>query len=543
MASGYFEGAGGEYVPHLYCVWDSEVDNEKNTSDVALTVYYRYRLTTAMVAGEITVDLAEFGEPNTVKTRAFSDNLGGNSDTKNTYLTRWEWKGIPHGPDGTRTVKLSAVWRVGENIMTAEGEAILDPIPQIPPVLVHRQVAQVGQNAVTLTMEASHPLGIQEYIFTVNNIEKKVKKGVATFEDLQPNTQYVATFRAIAANGIAARTVTEVFTTKPIYVESISAWGENLLQKGMTTELHVQISPTDSSIQELSYTSSNPKVATVSRNGRVHAVSAGTCRIDICATDGGGAEAEIIIVVEEDVKCVYVINPQIYLPVNGTSNIICSVYPETASHKNLSFDSSNSKIAEVTDDGVVTGTGVGEATIIINSYGASETTKYICKVKVEEARKSEWNEMFSIPQGCRWDYRIPAAIQTNLCYIWNRFAEVFGEESLEPLEDVDFSRGYGTNIRELKIKINALERNIDRVNQITDWSNPYYVEHKEFHEFTPVREDINRWIQFCAAMKSFVDEGEYDYWTLALAEEPLAIRVNNELQHLCIKKRGEIKWL
>ena len=111
------------------------------------------------------------------------------------------------------------------------------------------------------------------------------------------------------------------------------------------------------------------------------------------------------------------------------------------------------------------------------------------------------------------------------------------------MEDIDFSRGYSTNIRELKIKINALERNIDKINQIMDWINPYYVEHKEFHETTPLREDINRWIQFCAAMKSFIDEGEYDFWTLALAGEPLAIRVNNELQHLCIKRRGETKWL
>ncbi len=540
MASGYFEGIGHS---HLYCVWDSEVNNEKNTSDVALTVYYRYSLTMAVFAGEITVDLAEFGEPHTVKTPAFSDNLGGNSGTKNKYLTRWEWKGIPHGLDGTRTVKLSAVWRVGENTMKAEGEVILDPVPQIPPVLEHRQVAEVDQNTVTLTMEASHALGIQEYIFTVNNIEKRVKEGVATFQDLQPNTQYAATFRAIAANGIATRTVTEIFTTKPIYVKSISAWGDSPLQKGSTTQLRVQIFPETASIHEVSYTSSNPKVATVSRSGMVRACSAGTCRINICAADGGGAETFVIINVEEDIKCVYVINPQIYLPVNGTSNIIYSVYPETASHKSLVFKSHNTEVAEVTDDGVVTGVGVGQATIIIHSYGASETTNYICKVQVEEEGTSAWNEMFSLPQGCRWDYRIPAAVQTNLCYVWNRFAEVFGEESLEPLEDIDFSRGYSTNIRELKIKINALERNIDKINQIMDWINPYYVEHKEFHETTPLREDINRWIQFCAAMKSFIDEGEYDFWTLALAGEPLAIRVNNELQHLCIKRRGETKWL
>ncbi|MCI8611921.1 MAG: hypothetical protein HFE66_08410 [Clostridiales bacterium] len=529
MASGYFEGVGDH---KLYCVWDSKADNEKNTSDVALTVYCRYRINTGMMAGEITVDLAEFGEPNTVKTEAFYDNFGGSSGTKNKYLTRWVWKGIPHKPDGTRTVKLSAVWLVGSDKITAEEEVVLDPIPQDPPVLEYRQVAEIGQDTALLTMKASHARGIKEYIFTVNNIKIRTKEDNATFHNLKPNTQYVATFQAIASNGIATKTVKEIFTTKPIYIESITARETDYLQKGMTTQLRVKTSPEIVSIQELLYTSSNPKVATVSRDGIVHAVSAGTCRIHICAADGGGAETFVTIDVEEGIKCVYVINPQIHLPVNGTSNIICSVYPETASRKELLFSSSNTDVAVVTDTGAVTGVSIGEATIIIQTNNAFENTKYICKVKVEET--SVWNEMFSLPQGCRWDYRIPAAIQTNLCYIWNRFAEVFGDESLEPLEDIDFSGGYGTNIREIKIKINALERNIDRVNQIIDWTNPYYVEHKEFHESTPIREDINRWIQFCAVMKSFVDEGKYNLYTLSLAGEILAIRINNELQHLCI---------
>ena len=540
MASGYFEGAGGSSIPHLYCVWDSVADNEKNTSDVALSVYYRYSSTTAMVSGTLTVDLADFGEAHTVETPAFSDNLGGNSGVKSHFLTRWEWKKVPHEIDGSRTVRLSAVWRAGANTVTAEGEALLDPIPQDPPVLESRRVMRVTQHTATLSMQASHPLGIREYVFTVNGVVHTVTDtNTVTFQSLDPNTQYVATFRAIAQNGLSTRTATEIFTTKPIYVESITVDNEIYLHEGETKELDAVIDePEKFSIRELLYTSSNPKVATVSRDGTVRAVSKGTCRIDIRAADGGPAEASVLIHVQQNVKCVYIINQQMRIPVGGTGNVICSVYPETANNKTLFFDSSNSNVAEVTQAGAVTGKSVGEAQIWVQATDGENIIgpKYICMVKVEEEGTLAWNEMFPLPQGCRWDYRIPAAIYTNLCYIWNRLKPPTGNEEEESLEEIVFLPGYATHIREVQEQINALERNIDKINDAIDWINPYYVEHREFLEKTPVQKDINRWILFCADMKAVLDGEKDKLWPLSLAGQPLAIRQNDALQYLCIRE-------
>ncbi len=549
MASGYFEGAGGSSIPHLYCVWDSVADNEKNTSDVALSVYYQYNSTTAMVSGTVTVKVLDFDKPHTVKTPAFSDNLGENFGVKSHFLTRWEWKGIPHEIDGTKKVKLSAVWCAGGNERSAEEEVVLDSIPQDPPVLESRRVMTVTQSSATLSMQASHPLGIREYVFTVNGVEQKRTEGETTFSDLQPNTQYVATFQAIAQNGLSTRTATEIFTTEPIYVDQFTVKyvrsktleenkdNEINLLEGETGELKVDFtSPEDASIQDLLYTSSNPKVATVSRDGIVRAVSKGTCRIDIRAADGGPAEASVIINVVQDVKCVYIINPLLRLPLNGTGNIICSVYPETANNKSLSFESSKESVATVTDQGVVTGVGVGEATIIVRTNNAFENTQYVCKVQVEQEEDLAWNEMFPLPQGCRWDYRIPAAIYTNLCYIWNRLKPPTGNEEEESLEEIVFLPGYATHIREVQEQINALERNIDKINDAIDWINPYYVEHREFLEKTPVQKDINRWILFCADMKAVLDGEKDKLWPLSLAGQPLAIRQNDALQYLCIRE-------
>ena len=296
--------------------------------------------------------------------------------------------------------------------------------------------------------------------------------------------------------------------------------------------------PEKFSIRELLYTSSNPKVATVSRDGTVRAVSKGTCRIDIRAADGGPAEASVLIHVQQNVKCVYIINQQMRIPVGGTGNVICSVYPETANNKTLFFDSSNSNVAEVTQAGAVTGKSVGEAQIWVQATDGENIIgpKYICMVKVEEEGTPAWNEMFPLPQGCRWDYRIPAAIYTNLCYIWNRLKPPTGNEEEESLEEIVFLPGYATHIREVQEQINALERNIDKINDAIDWINPYYVEHREFLEKTPVQKDINRWILFCADMKAVLDGEKDKLWPLSLAGQPLAIRQNDALQYLCIRE-------
>ena len=104
------------------------------------------------------------------------------------------------------------------------------------------------------------------------------------------------------------------------------------MREGTTIELKAGICPEDASIRDLLYTSSNPKVATVSRDGTVRAVSKGTCRIDIRAADGGPAQASVLIHVQQNVKCVYIINQQMRIPVGVKGDSMYSILPIDATY-------------------------------------------------------------------------------------------------------------------------------------------------------------------------------------------------------------------
>jgi hypothetical protein len=71
------------------------------------------------------------------------------------------------------------------------------------------------------------------------------------------------------------------------------------LKKGATATLKATITPTDATNQELTWTSSDEKVATVDADGKVTAVAAGTATITCTATDGSGVSAACEVTVTE----------------------------------------------------------------------------------------------------------------------------------------------------------------------------------------------------------------------------------------------------
>lgn len=71
------------------------------------------------------------------------------------------------------------------------------------------------------------------------------------------------------------------------------------LKKGDTLQLNVKkIKPADATNQRVKWTSSNQKIATVSKNGKVKAKGKGTCLIYCTAQDGSGAQASVKITVK-----------------------------------------------------------------------------------------------------------------------------------------------------------------------------------------------------------------------------------------------------
>lgn len=111
-----------------------------------------------------------------------------------------------------------------------------------------------------------------EAIATVQN--GKVK-GIA------PGTATI-TAKATDDSGISASVeITVVQPVKKITSENAKL----ILAPGTTWEPEITITPADATIQKLSWTSSNDKIANVDENGEITAVSVGKCNIVGTATD------------------------------------------------------------------------------------------------------------------------------------------------------------------------------------------------------------------------------------------------------------------
>ena len=151
-----------------------------------------------------------------------------------------------------------------------------------------------------------------------------------------------------------------------------------------TAELSAIVSPSDADYKELSWSSSNTDVATVSPTGLVTAVADGTCKITCATMDGSGVKATCTVTVE------------LYHPVTGISldkeaytlhaidetvQLTATIQPENATNKNVTWSSSDENVCKVVD-GLVTATGEGTAIVTVKTEDGEFTATCVISVEI-----------------------------------------------------------------------------------------------------------------------------------------------------------------
>ena len=160
---------------------------------------------------------------------------------------------------------------------------------------------------------------------------------------------------------------------------SIDNANENLFV-GMTMTLKATITPVyvDNTI---TWTSSNTTVATVSAEGVVNANSAGTTIIT--AKTHNGKTATCTITVKQPVTAIALSDETASLYVGETKALTATVTPTNASNTELVWESSNTSVAEVSSEGVVTAKKSGSCTITCTAADGSGT-KSTCSITVKQ---------------------------------------------------------------------------------------------------------------------------------------------------------------
>ena len=195
------------------------------------------------------------------------------------------------------------------------------------------------------------------------------------------------TIKATSDDGGKTATCQVTVNAKVYKVESVSLDRTSItLTEGDSQTLTATVSPSNATNKNVSWKSSNTSVATVS-NGKVSALKAGTATITVTTEDGGKtATCQVTVNARVyNVESVSLDKTGITLTEGDTETLTATVYPSYASNKNVSWKSSNTSVATVSN-GKVTAIKAGTATITVTTDDGGKTAT--CMVTVEA---KDWN--------------------------------------------------------------------------------------------------------------------------------------------------------
>lgn len=150
-----------------------------------------------------------------------------------------------------------------------------------------------------------------------------------------------------------------------------------------TVKLSAVIQPESAFVKEVTWASSNPLVATVDPDGNVTGRSKGSTVITVTTKDGGFTDNCTVNVISGTAAVSEIkFEKEVYtLTVGKTMEIIPIVLPLDAGDKTVQWSVSDSTVASVSSEGIITGLKAGSVTlkaISVNNPAASAT----CTLKV-----------------------------------------------------------------------------------------------------------------------------------------------------------------
>ncbi len=153
------------------------------------------------------------------------------------------------------------------------------------------------------------------------------------------------------------------------------------LDVGRTFRLQPTVTPSKASVKMVTYQSSDPKIAYVSIGGNVRGVKPGKAVITATTLDGKKKAKCTITVNAVKVESVKV-NPQVQEAIIGQQfTLNARISPSNATNQAVTWKSSNTEVVSITQAGVATAVGVGEAEVTATAKdGTGKVGK--CKVTV-----------------------------------------------------------------------------------------------------------------------------------------------------------------
>lgn len=174
---------------------------------------------------------------------------------------------------------------------------------------------------------------------------------LVTVQSVQNPEVYTA-YRVLVVEPVTKVRVTG--TEKTIYV------GESLV-------LDATVTPSNATIQGVTWSSSREDNATVDQNGVVYGVSKGEAKITARAADGSGQYATYTVTVKQQPESITLNKESFTLKTGNYQTLTATVLPSTTDNKGVNWYSSDESVARVNTSGRVTAVSPGTAIITCES--------------------------------------------------------------------------------------------------------------------------------------------------------------------------------
>jgi uncharacterized protein YjdB len=155
---------------------------------------------------------------------------------------------------------------------------------------------------------------------------------------------------------------------------------------GGTETLTATVTPSNATNKNITWSSNNTALATVSSTGLITAVSVGTAIITVTTQDGSHRAACVVIVTATTgvaVADVGLNKTSTTISVGSTEQLTETVVPSNATNKAVSWSSNNTAVATVSSTGLITAVSEGMAAITVTTQDGGKIAS--CAVNVTTA--------------------------------------------------------------------------------------------------------------------------------------------------------------
>jgi uncharacterized repeat protein (TIGR02543 family) len=284
---------------------------------------------------------------------------------------------------GTTTITVSSLADpsiTGEFVVTVN-----DPFVPITSISVYPQDLTLTVGDQTDLTVSVFPYNATDNTYYFTNSNNSVLANYDnTISALAPGVSTITVYLN-SDPSISADTTISVVPVPPVQIP-VTGIAINLsmttLDVSNTLDLTQTVYPADATNTSVVWSSSNSSIASVSNEGKVTARYFGTATITATTVDGGYTATSIISVPVPKIPVRQITVSQISntLTVGQNHQFVANILPVNATNKDVTWSSSNSSVADVTNSGLVNALSVGTVTIYVTAEDTGQTATALVSI-------------------------------------------------------------------------------------------------------------------------------------------------------------------